>query len=315
MIILKKLIFALPFLLFLIPLYQNLSFLLSDTANILFNIDLQFLYLLLALTAFFLVTSFFFVVFAALAQDLRLVIPVIFIGSTLSLLFLSLPFSLIIALGFLISFFLINLNVNKKMTSYLTFQPDRLLNPAVNQIFILMLLVSTLVLYFRLDLKIKTEGFEIPDSFIETGLNLSGQNLQGQLSAQQSMPDLAITPQQLELLKQNPEMLSQYGLNPEMLDQLTSTGGKLSKTSDALTQQYLEQTKSQIKKQLEELMKPYIPYIPLSITSSFFLTLVSILFFLSPLIHLAIWLTFLILEKTGFVKFEVEMREVKKLVV
>ena len=70
-----------------------------------------------------------------------------------------------------------------------------------------------------------------------------------------------------------------------------------------------------VKNQLQAVFKPYQNFIPPILALLLFLSLqsfVSILgIFLTPLL----WLIFLIFEKTGFVKFEVEQRTVRKLVV
>lgn len=73
--------------------------------------------------------------------------------------------------------------------------------------------------------------------------------------------------------------------------------------------------KDGVKSQLDQIIKPYLTFVPILISATFFFTLnwiTSILsLFLSPLL----WAIFKILTETGFATFTTEMREVKKLVV
>lgn len=101
--------------------------------------------------------------------------------------------------------------------------------------------------------------------------------------------------------------LKQAGLDPKILDTLDKpTKGK------NITQ---ELTKSLVKAQFEQTIKPYTNIIPIILTALLFITLMSLNslvgFFISPLL----WIIFLILEKSGFVKFQEEMRPVKKMVI
>ncbi len=73
--------------------------------------------------------------------------------------------------------------------------------------------------------------------------------------------------------------------------------------------------KQTVKDQVQGFIKPYLNFIPAILAVLLFLTLQSLTSILNLLIYPLLWLTFLILEKTGFTKFEVEMRQVKKLVV
>lgn len=68
-----------------------------------------------------------------------------------------------------------------------------------------------------------------------------------------------------------------------------------------------------LKDQIQSFIKPFLGYIPIILALLLFLTLQSITSLISLFIHPLLWLIFLILEKTGFVKFEEEQRTIKKL--
>ncbi len=73
--------------------------------------------------------------------------------------------------------------------------------------------------------------------------------------------------------------------------------------------------KQTAKDQIQGFIKPYQSFIPAVLAVLLFLTLQSLTSILNLFIYPLLWLIFFILEKTGFVKFEIEQREVKKLVI
>ncbi len=73
--------------------------------------------------------------------------------------------------------------------------------------------------------------------------------------------------------------------------------------------------KATVTTQINELVKPYQDYLPLILGLMFFASLQSISALLSLLLTPILWLLFFIFTKTGFIKFDIETREIKKLVV
>lgn len=73
--------------------------------------------------------------------------------------------------------------------------------------------------------------------------------------------------------------------------------------------------KQQVKDQLQNLIKPYLNFIPAVLALLLFITLQSLTSIMNLLIHPLLWIIFYILEKTGFIKFEIEQRPVKKMVI
>ena len=67
--------------------------------------------------------------------------------------------------------------------------------------------------------------------------------------------------------------------------------------------------------QIQSFIKPFLGYVPFILALLLFLTLQSLTSLINLLIYPLLLLTFFILEKTGFVKFTTEMRQIKKLVV
>lgn len=306
MVLVKKLIFAPLFLLLLGLLFYFISPLLKTT-DLIFSLNLQTVYQLIILSILIITTALMFVIFASLALDWKLVVPISILSALMPLLFTPIDLGIVFGIGIIISLGLTYLSLENKMKSYITFQGPALLSPSIKQLTVLLILSLSLGYYLSINNQIAKKGFEIPDSLIDNTLKIMPQT---NLPTTQ-LPQ--IPPEQLDLLKKNPELLKQYNIDPKMLDNLPTSSAKSS--SKTLSNPGVELIKPMIKEQLQNIIKPYQTIIPAVLALFLFLTLqtfVSVLeIFLSPVI----WLIFNILERTGFVKFESEMREVKKLIV
>ena len=139
---------------------------------------------------------------------------------------------------------------------------------------------------------ITEKGFQIPDSLINTALKFAPQP-ESQENSTSSLPQ--ISPDQLNLLKNNPDLLKQIG-----------------KPVQNIANDLIGQT---VKKQFQDLIKPYTNFIPAILSILLFLTLQSFMAIINLLIYPLLWIKFYILEKTGFIKFTQESRLVKKMVI
>lgn len=72
--------------------------------------------------------------------------------------------------------------------------------------------------------------------------------------------------------------------------------------------------KQTLKDQIQNLIKPYLNFIPAVLALLLFISLQSIASVINLLLHPLLWIIFYVLEKTGFIKFTTEMRPVKKMV-
>ena len=79
-----------------------------------------------------------------------------------------------------------------------------------------------------------------------------------------------------------------------------------------LTNNLIQQT---VKDQLQNFLKPYLGFVPAVLAILLFFTLQSLTSLINLLIYPLLWITFLILEKSGFISFTTEMRPVKKMVI
>lgn len=306
MVVLKKLIIAPFFLIVFSILIYSLNPLFSSY-DLIFNLSLSTLIQLLTLSALILLSSLFFVLFATLASDWKLILPVGILSSTLHLVLTNPSLGLIITVGTLASLFLTYLTLESSLKNYLNFKPSSVLGPPIRHLSTLLVVILSISFFFSTNKIIQEKGFEIPDSLIDTALNLTSSSLPSDEVEQPTLPQ--ITPEQIELLKKNPDLLKQYGLDPKILDSLDKPADKSStKPNQALIKQA-------VKDQLQGVIKPYLGFVPISLAVLLFITLESLVSFLTILIYPLLWLIFYILEKTGFVKFTTETREVKKIVI
>lgn len=307
MTLLKKVVFA-PFFLIIFALLISQLVPVTKSYDFIFSLSSDTLISLLIVAGLIALSSFFFALLVTLAFDFRLVLAVGITASLIPLIFTSPALGIVWVVADFISFLLTFLSLDVSLKSYLSFQPSTLLGPAIRQLSGLLILSFCIIYFFSTSKLIAQNGFQIPDSLIETALKMTPMNTSSQKPAPQ-LPD--ISPEQLELLKQNPQVLEQYGLDPKMLDTLSNP----SKTSQTPAQLGTDLIKQTVKDQIQGFIKPYLSFIPAILAVLLFLTLQSLTSILNLLVYPLLWLTFLILEKTGFIRFTTEMRPVKKLIV
>lgn len=300
----KKLAFAPLFLISLAFLFYFVNPFLKST-DIIFSLSLESFYQIIILSLLLITSGIFYVLFATCSQDWKYIIPVSLLASILPLFFVPLNIGIILAVSTLAILILTFSMLEVKLKTYLTFQPAVLLSPSVRQFTTLLIFATSFVYFLSINNQIQTQGFQIPESLIDTAIQASTPT---QMPKENNFSLPEIPQEQLEMLKQNPQLLSQFGLDANSLDQLIGN----SSSSEDLSQNLIKNT---VKDQLNQVFEPYLPIIPIVLAVLFFLTLQSITAFLSILISPLFWATFKILEKTGFVKFATEMREVRKLVV
>ena len=292
---LKKLILAPVFLtVFAFLASQIVPFLKSY--DIIFSLSSNSLIQLIILAFLILISGLIFNLFITFAQNWKMVLPVALFASILPMLFLEPVLGLIFGLGVLISLSLTYLTLTNKLKTYFTFNPNALISPSIKELTGLLILTFSLTYFLSINQIIQKTGFQIPDSLIDTALKFTPI----ESSLPQETSQFSIPPEQLELLKQNPDLLKQYGLDPKILDTPQNTTANL--------------VKQTVKDQLQNFIKPYLNFIPAVLALLLFISLQSLVSFLNLLIHPILWIIFYILEKTGFIRFEIEQRPVKKMV-
>ncbi|MDP3732986.1 MAG: hypothetical protein Q8Q91_00445 [Candidatus Daviesbacteria bacterium] len=301
MIMLKKLVLAPVFLIVFAFLASQLAPFFKSY-DIIFSLSSNSLTQLITLAFLILISGLIFNLFVTFAQNWKMVLPVGLVASILPILFLTPFLGLVFGLGVLISLFLTHLTLTNKLKTYLTFNPNSLISPSIKHLTGLLILVFSFTYFLSINQIIQKNGFAIPDSLIDTALKFTPI----ESSLPQETSQFSIPPEQLELLKQNPDLLKQSGLDPKILDTLNSP-----KTQNT-PNEFIKQT---IKDQMQNLIKPYLNFIPAILALLLFISLQSITSVINLLIHPILWIIFYILEKSGFIRFEVEQRPVKKMVI
>lgn len=296
----KSLPFGVIFLLSLTFFIYQLSPLLKST-DLLFSLNISSLSVIFSASAVLIFSCYLFVVFAALAGGWQIVLPFILVSSFPSLILLPAPASIIMMIGLVLVQLTVYFSLFNKLKKYLTFEPAVLFSPSIKSLTSLILLLCTIAFFTLTFQNILKNGFQLPDSLIDAALKFTPQS---NLQTEQA-PQISIPPDQLQALKQNPALLKQYGLDPSVLDNLGS--GKLVGSSQLI--------KETVKSQLNSLVKPYQNYIALLLALIFYSTFAFTAWILSLFVSPLVLLTFYLLEKSGYIKFEKEMREVKKMVV
>ncbi len=309
MIFVKKLFLAPLFLLaFAYTCYQLTA--LKDFAGLLFSLNLGSLSATVFLTLSIFITGLLFVLFLSLAQDLKLVLPIILVASILPAIFLSTPSNYVISSITLASELLIFFLINHKLKTYLTFSPSQLLSPSIKYFGSLLIIAISISFFLLTNEQIRQKGFEIPDSLVETVIKISSSAITS--TTKQGYTNISdiknqIKPEELEFLRKNPQLLREKGIDPKILENQS--------LKDPTKNPIEELSKAVIKDQFQNLVKPYLTWIPLAISLLLFITLNSIMYILSLFLPLLLWLIFYLFEAVGLIRFDKETREVRKIVV
>lgn len=327
MALVKKLVFGPLFLISFTFLIYLFSRILTSTEFI-FALGVETLIQLAILSGIFLLASLFFILFGAFSLNWKFILPVVILASLIPFIFIPAPLALVLSTLLLTCFILSYTLLELKMRTYLTFQPTQIFSPSIKQLTGLLILALSIIYYFSINNEIAQKGFQIPDSLIDTALKFtpiqSGLTPQPNLGVQGFKYDsryLAQTPQltkeQIDLLKKNPDLLKQYGIDPKMLENLEAAQSPGSTNQRAIgvpNTNFNDLIKQTVKDQFQNMIKPYQSFIPAVLAFFLFITLHSLTSLLSIFLSPLIWLTFLILEKTKFITFTTETREVKKMV-
>ena len=263
----KKLIFAPIFAISLIVLISQLPPLL-ESSDLIFSLSLATLTQLITISILISLSSLLFVLFASLTLDWKIILPVGLLVSLSSLIFLEPAIGIVFAVGVFVSLLVSFLSLENTLKSYLTFQPNTLFGPSIRHLSSFLILVIAITYFLAVNKVIAQNGFQIPDSLIDTTLQFAQPK-----TDQQDTPQLSI-PQDL--------------------------------SNDLI--------KSTVNDQIQNLIKPYLNFIPAILALLLFFTLQSLNSLINLFIAPLIWLIFLVLEKSGFIKFTTEMRPVKKMV-
>ena len=317
---LKKLIFAPLFLVLLTSSIYFYKLILDKYLNVFFgNYGGIYEFSLLAVPLVF--ASLAYCLFVTFTQDLKYAAAVAGITILVPFAFLSTSLSIVISIGLVISLIIVYFNLQTNLRNYVNFQPTNLLKGPIKLLNVFILFTLTFGYFLNANSIVQTKGFKIPEPIIDWAINFSTSSQSLNFKGEKYLAQ-ALTPEQIELLKQNPDILKQYGLNPKDLESL-SPASKQQTTSDKSAIKALplpsgnlkDVLKNQINGMLDQTLKPYLFVIPILLAFMFYslasLIMWVISLFLSPLISLIFYL----LEKTGFVKYEKEMREVKKIVI
>lgn len=301
MAILKKIIFGLLFLASISALIYAYKLVLSSYLDVYFK-AYGGLYEFGLISILIILASLFFCLFVTFSQSFKYAGPLALLGSLSSFLFLTTNLSMVVGICLFLSLTLVYFNLQTMLKSYITFQPASLLNGPIKLLNTFILFSLAFGYFLNANSIIQTQGFKIPEAIINWSVDLT-LRMQGT--------------QDLNLLKQNPDILKQLGINPNDLGSMPQSQNKDSvKVVPSLPGiNGRDIMNAQTGNMLDLVLKPYIFAVPFILTvmfysyPSFILWVISI--FLSPIILFIFYL----FEKSGFVKFEKEMREVKKMVV
>lgn len=335
----KKLLFGFLFLISFTA-FHWLFFPLFTTYNWVFGLGQETLILIFSAASLLLLSSICFALLTAFSQDLRLGMPFILLGAGIPLIFSQNVLGIVLAGGFGVVLSLYYFAVSNALRTYITFSPTQLLSPHIKTFNTLLLLIISIGFYLSINSVIKQEGFKVPETLLPDELieQVIQSQSTGLYKGERYLAQLpSLTPEQIQLLRQNPELLKQYGVDPSILDQFekpaeeslpASTMNKSNDKPATLPQSSPVQVptsaspidtttlvKNMVFEQINTMAKQYeyllAPILAVMVWSIFAFAN----FFLYLLINPLLWILFSVLEKSEFVRFVKSTRVVKRLVV
>lgn len=174
--------------------------------------------------------------------------------------------------------------------------PMLFLTPALGLVFSLGVLISLSLTYLILTSKLKTYLTFNPNSLISPSIK--------------QLASLLILAFSITYFLSINQIIQKTGF--QIPDSLIDNVLKVVQFNLAIPPDLIKQT---VKDQIQNLIKPYLNFIPAILALLLFITLQSLASIMNLLIHPLLWIIFYILEKTGFIKFTEETRLVKKMVI
>lgn len=322
---LKKIIFAPVFLVFIVSVIYFYQPILNQYLDIFFS-SYGGLYEFGILAIIITLTSLSFCLYITFTQDIKFAVPLALATLAIPFIFLKPQLALIVGIGLLLSLTITYFTLQISLKSYVNFQPGNLLSGPIKTLNTFIVLVLAFGFFLNANSIIQTQGFKIPEALIDWAIDLSLQGQNIPVKGERYLAQLpSLTQEQLDLLKQNPQVLEQYGLDPNDLDEFVpgANSSTPASTNQAAVQvvpslpgmNLKDIIKAQITDSLDQMIKPYLFAIPFVLAFLFYSLTGFCLWIVSMFINPVIFLMFYIFEKSGFLKFEKEMREVKKIVV
>lgn len=295
----KKLLLAILFLIIFAAFNFKLNGFLNNP-DVIFSLSLNNFIQLIILVGLLLLSSLSYVLFTSFTANWGVIAIIGIVAASLPVIFLSaVSVSYLAGVGFLVMFAVVSFYLNRILKNYINFSAIDLFSTPTKNLAKLLILVIAISYFLSVRAHLQVNGFQIPDVLIDTALKFTPQEANSGLSQQN------LSQEQISLLRSNPDVLRQYGVDPKVLDSLENNLG-------TPPQNLIKNT---VKQQLQEIISPYQAIIPAIMAVLIFFTLISFLSVLGLLIAPLLWLIFYIFEKTGFIEFTKEMREVKKMVV
>lgn len=316
MVYFKKLIFAPIFLAFITSLIYFYKLILDKHTQVFFG-NYGGLYDFGIFALILLLSSLTYCLFVTFTQSIKYVLSLALLSISSSFIFLNTQLAIITGAGIFLSLLAGYFALKSNLSTYVNFKASSILSGPIKSINLLILLTLSLGYYLNANLIIQTQGFKIPDPLIDFAIDLSlgGANIPV-LGEKYYIAQTGTFQEQLEYLKKHPELMEEYGLKPEDLETFSGlTSGLGNETPLKPRSGIKDVIKTQISDSLDQAIKPYLFVVAIILAVLFFSEASFILWLLSLLLSPMLLLLFYIFEKTGFVKYEKEMREVKKIVV
>lgn len=241
-----------------------------------------------------------FAVSVVMSKEKLIDIGVIVVGGILPLAMLGVS-GIILGVIILSGEILTLMMIRRSLKSYLTFSASNILMPGVRSLAMVILVGMSIIYGVNLQIEVNKNGFRLPDGIVDSAIKLSGGDTNSSTSVMDS-------------LSQNSGLLAQFGVSQE---QLKTVDPKIIEQFLGSNKQISQQSviKDAINKQVASAVAPVLPYMGMMMGGLFLISMLGIIGLIYPLLGGLTWGLFILMERIGLIRFEKEMREVRKLVV
>ena len=213
---------------------------------------------------------------------------------------------------FIAALFIFAAFVRSDNEKILKFSVHKVFFPSLRTLGILMTILFCAGFFFSYRSRIELEGFTAPVELIDKVVDLTGRSMietfTNQIASTSKLPD------QEAVFVEIPEELDEAGLTKTLEEEFGITIDRVPKDSADLLSMIKPALRDRIAKQIEDMLNPYLPFIPAIMSVLFFLSLFPLAtigaFFVIP----GLSLTFKVLEALKLIEEKTETVSITRLV-
>ena len=213
---------------------------------------------------------------------------------------------------FIVGLFIFAAFVRSDNEKILKFSVHKVFFPSLRTLGILMTILFCAGFFFSYRSRVELEGFKAPVALIDKVVELTGRSMLEAFTRE--IVNTSKLPNQEAVFTEIPEELDEAGLTKTLEEEFGIKSDRVPQNSADLMTMIKPALRDRIATQIEDMLNPYLPFIPVIMSVLFFLSLFPLAtigaFFVIPVLSL----TFKVLEALKLIAEKTETVEVKRFV-